>query len=284
MADNNGNKRERQLGFMESVHHLLATKYSYCIQWHIGIIQSTTPLLEHYVKTALKLLAHNQEALQMRILPLDAKLNNATELKFQPMVDPYRINYEIIRMKSKDDWPNVISNDHLLNKIDTTNGPLWHFILGQIDRENNRNTSLCGHEYVLFLKMHHGICDGVSASDLMCQQFLPILSALMNEREAQNLFPFLPLLKSDEEMFLSKKKQQNPIPWYLNVKVNVLRWKNWIFKQPEIPLFKFADEKLSSEEPPPYPVCVPKVFGQDISESVINLARQTVSQSIVSCL
>ena len=217
MADNNGNKRERQLGFMESVHHLLATKYSYCIQWHIGIIQSTTPLLEHRVKTALKLQAHNQEALQMRILPLDAKLNDPTELKFQPMVDPYRIDYEIIHMKSKDDWPNVISNDHIMNKINTTNGPLWRFILGQVDRKENRNTSLCDHEYVLFLKMHHGICDGVSASDLMCRQFLPILSALMNEREAQHMFPVLPLLKSEEEMFLSKEKQQKPIPWYLNV-------------------------------------------------------------------
>ena len=266
MADNIRNKRERQLGSAEAMHQLFATKYSYSIHWHIGIIQSTTPLLEHHVITALKLLAHNQEALQMRILPLDSKLDNPTEFKFQSMIDPYRIDFEVIHMKNTSDWPNDISNDHRLNRIDTTNGPLWRFILGEIDRKEK-------HEYVLLLKMHHSISDGVSASDLMCRQFLPILSALANGREAKNMFPILPQVKSQEEIFLSKEKQQSPIPWYLTVIAYVLRWKNWLFKQPETPLFKISDEKVSSEESPQGPVCVPKVFGQDISESVINAAK-----------
>ena len=274
MADNIRNKRERQLGGAEAMHQLFATKYSYSIHWHIGIIQSTTPLLEHQVITALKLLAHNQEALQMRILPLDSKLDNPTEFKFQPMIDPYRIDFEVIHMKNTADWPNVISNDHRLNRIDTTNGPLWRFILGEIDRKETINASLHEHEYVLLLKMHHSISDGVSASDLMCRQFLPILSALANGREAENMFPILPQVKSQEEIFLSKEKQQSPIPWYLNVIANVLRWKNWLFKQPETPLFKFSDEKVSSEESPQGQVCVPKVFRQEISESVTAAAKR----------
>ena len=273
MTDNIRNKREHQLGGAKAMHQLFATKYSYSIHWHIGIIQSTTRLQERHVATALKLLAHNQEALQMRILPLDYELDNPTDFKFQPIIDPYRIDFEVIRMKSTDGWPNVISNAHILNRIDTTNGPLWRFILGEIDTKETINSSLHAYEYVLLLKMHHSISDGVSASDLMCRQFLPILSALANGREAENMFPILPQVKSQEEIFLSKEKQQSPIPWYLNVIANMLRWKNWLFKQPETPLFKFSDENISSEESPQGQVCVPKVFRQEISESVINAAK-----------
>ena len=143
----------------------------------------------------------------------------------------------------------------------------------RLTEKTEKNASLHEHEYVLLLKMHHSISDGLSASDLMCRQFLPILSTLANGREAENMFPILPHVKSQEEIFLSKEKQQSPIPWYLNVIANILRWKNWIFKQPETPLFKFSDEKLSSEESPQGPVCVPKVFGQEISESVIKAAK-----------
>ena len=273
MAGINGTKRGRQLGFMESVHHVFATKYHHDIHWHIGIIQSTTTLQGSHVATALKLLANKQESLQMRIMSLDANLNNPTEFKFQPMVDPYTIDFEIIHMNSKDDWPNVISHDHIVNRFDSINGPLWRFILGEIDRPENSNVSPFDHEYVLLLKLHHSISDGVSAQDLMCRQFLPILSALVNGREADNMLPVIPQSKSQEEIFLSKEKLQDPIPWYIKVKVNLLRWKNRIFKQSESPLFKFSDEKVSSEEPPQGLVCVPKVFGQEISESVIKAAK-----------
>ena len=273
IADSQRIIHDRQLGFIESMHHLLASKYDYAIYWQIGIVKSTTPLQEHHVAAALKLLVHNQEALQMRILPLDSKLNNPTEFKFEPMMDPYRIDFDVISMNNKDDWPNVIRNDHIINRLDTTNGPLWRFILGEVDRKEKRNTSQCDHEYALLLKLHHSICDGISASDLMCRQFLPILTTLANRGEPKNMSPILPQVKSQEEFFLTKEKMQNPIPWYLNIKVNMLRWKNWIFKQPEIPIFKFSNEELLSEEPSEIPVCVPKVFGQEISESVIAAAK-----------
>ena len=273
MAGTHGNNKERQLGVMESVFQLFTTKYFHGIQWHIGIVRSNNPLQASHAATALRLLAHKQESLQMRILPLSSKLKNSTSFKFQPMVDPFRIDFEVISMKNKDDWPNVIRNDHIINRIDTTNGPLWRFILGEVDKKENRKTSLCEHEYVLLLKLHHSIGDGISASDLMCRQFLPILSALVNGRDTENMLPVLPQMKSVEGMFLPTDKLQEPIPWYIRAKLKLLRCKSWIFKQPETPLFKFSDENVSSEEASQCLACVPKVFGQEISESVIKAAK-----------
>ena len=109
----------------------------------------------------------------------------------------------------------MIRNDHIINGLDTTNGPLWRFILGEVDRKEKRNTSLCDHEYALLLKLHHSICDGISASDLMCRQFLPILTTLANRGEPKNMSPILPQVKSQEEFFSDKGKDAKSDPMVL---------------------------------------------------------------------
>ena len=78
MTASGRDSRGRPLGFIESMHQLFVTKYSTCIYWHVGVIQSTQPLQVTHINKALKILAHKQEALQMRILPLNPKQKNPT--------------------------------------------------------------------------------------------------------------------------------------------------------------------------------------------------------------
>ena len=212
MTASGGDSRGRTLGFAESMHQLFVTKYSTCIYWHVGVIQSKRPLQVTHINKALKILARKQEALQMRILPLNPKQKNPTEFKFEPMVDPQKIDFEVISMSSKADWPNVISQFHVVKKIEHADGPLWRFILGQVDTKEKRNDTEHANEYVLLFQFHHAIIDGKSASDLMCHQLLPILSAVANGHDAENMFPFVPQTKSLEGLFCVEGKIAEPSP------------------------------------------------------------------------
>ena len=262
----------RQLGLAESLQHLFVTKYSHGIYWHVGVVQSTLPLSQNDVEKALKILVHYQEAMQMRIVPLNPKQANTFKFKFVPMVDPHRIDFDIINMKTKDDWPIIINQDHVDNKLDHVNGPLWRFILGHVDGKKTHHTDLHVHEYVLFLKIHHAIVDGVSASDLLYHQFLPILSAVVNGRDAEKMFQPIPQTQPLEQTFLSSSKLQNPLPWYFRLGARVLRWKNRTFKPFEVPTLRHPEEDdISIDEFSA--ICVPKIFGQEMSEKVIKMAK-----------
>ena len=261
----------RQLGLAESLQHLFVTKYSHGIYWHIGVLQSTLSLRQSDVEKALKILVHYQEAMQMRILPLDPKQANTFEFKFVPMVDPHRIDFDVMNMKTKDEWPTIINQDHVDNKLDHVNGPLWRFILGHVDGKKIGHSDSDVHEYVLFLKMHHAIVDGVSASDLLYHQLLPILSALVNGRDAEKMFQSISQTQPLEQTFLSRSKLYNPVPWYFRLGARVLRWKNRTFKPFEIPTLRFPEEDISTDEFGA--VCVPKTFGQEMSEMVIKMAK-----------
>ena len=59
----------------------------------------------------------------------------------------------------------------------------------------------------------------------------------------------------------------------MRLRASVLRWKSRILKPAEIPAFRFSDENVPIEELQHGPACVPKIFGQEISESVIKAAK-----------
>ena len=272
MAANTSKNGERQggriLGFTETVDHHFLSKESVGVYWHIGIIQTTDELQDVDVITACKILVRKQEVLQMCIVPSE---NNADFL-FKPMDDQEKIDYESITLKNKNVWPVIISQDHDARKIDCLNGPLWRFIFCRVEE-----TDKCAdfpHEYVVLIKLHHAICDGKSAFDMLYRQYLPILSALINGAAAENIIPFVPQTKSVEELFLTASKLANPLPWYIKFGVDLYRWKNRICKQPDKRRFMFPDEGTPVDEDlRSEPVCIPKVYDKEICDAVLRAAK-----------
>ena len=266
-------KSGRPLGFAETTDQLFIMKYDCGVYWQIGVLHSSEPLQERHVEAALKILARKQEALQLRIVFPDANQTTAPEFRFAPMADPEKLDFLSIRIKCKDDWPETIAHDHDKNKIDYANGPLWRFILCRVEAGKEQCDG--DHDYVFLFKISHVIADGKSVTDLFYRQFLPLLSATTNGHDAENLFPFVPQPKCVEELFLSKKRFKNPVPWYFKLGLNILRWKNRTFKPPEIPVLMFPDDDLPSNVGlNKEPVCVPKIFRPDICEPVVKAAKR----------
>ena len=170
---------------------------------------------------------------------------------------------------------DIIARDHAKNKIDYANGPLWRLILCQV--ESGEELSPDDHQYVFLFRISHVIADGKSVTDLFYRQFLPLLSAITNglTSDAENMFQFVPQTKCVEELFLSKKRFKNPVPWYFKLAMNILRLKNRTFKPPEPPTFMFPGDDLPTQvELGDDQACVPKIFGRDICEPVIKAAKQ----------
>lgn len=259
----------RLLGFSESFYHLIVSKYSTSIYWQVGVINSTKQLLDSDVETTLKILARKQEILQMRILPVNPDETNPVDFQFQLMDDPEKIDFESVSLRHKDDWPKHIHHDHDTHKIDPANGPLWRCILGHVLADGSSDSAL--HEYVIFLKLHHGIADGKSGSDFLYRQFLPVLSAVSNGVDPETNFPYVPLTKSVENLFLTPQKLKNPVPWYIKLALGVLRWKNRLFPPAEKPANRFKDDVMPTDGESN---CVPKVFDVEITDAVIKAAKK----------
>ena len=272
IAEANSCTKGRHLGFLESLDQLFISKNSSSIYWHAAVISTTQPLKESSVLTAFKILVRKQEALQMRIVPENGSEENPTEFLFKPMDDPEKIEFESVEFKTKHDWPMFISKDHDSRKIDCSNGPLWRAILGKVELADTREEML--YEYIILLKFHHAIADGKSVFDLLYRQFLPILSALVNNGDAESIIPFVPQMKSVEELFLSVGTLKNPIPWYIKLAMDIIRWKNRTFKQSEETLFMFPDDPIPCEtDLAKEPTCVPTVFDKDVSGNAIAAAK-----------
>ena len=270
-----GKEAGRPLGFAETMDQLFIMKYSTGIYWQIGVVHCSQPLQECHVEEALKFLVRKQEALQMCIKQYDAKQKTDPEFKFAAMEDPESVNFESISINCKDEWPDIVARDHEKNQIDYDNGPLWKVILCHV--ESGADTRDNEYEYVFLFKISHVIADGKSVTDLFYRQFLPLLSAISNgnSSEAENMFPIVPQPQCVEEIFLTKKRFKNPVPWYFKAGLNFLRWKNRKFKAPEPPTLKFPDEQLPTEvRVDEDTACVPKVFGREICEPVIKAAKQ----------
>lgn len=262
----------RPLGFSETSCHVFLTKESVGVYWHIGIVSTTQPLEDHDVLEACKILSHKQEALHMRIIPLDPNGHDGTKFQFKPMEDPDKIDFESTTIKHKQDWPALISHNHDNSKIDSTNGPLWRLILARI--ENVPDAGEYPFEYVMLFKFSHAIVDGHSAFDLLYRQFLPILSAQINGGDKDSVVTFVPQMRSAEELFLTPQTLRNPVPWYIKLGLDLFRWKNRAFKPAPKPVYRFPDDEILTEKQlAKEPECVPIMFGTDICGPVIAAAK-----------
>ena len=169
---------------------------------------------------AWKSLIRKQEALQMRIVSANPEHEGELDFQFKPMGDPEAVDFEVVDVNSKNVWPDIMSKDHMKNKFDCINGPLWKFILGSVqkncaEQDAANKSKQPPYEYLFLLKIHHSICDGKSTFDLLYRQYLPILSSLIKGVDAENLVPYVPQSKSAEELFLVPEQQvKTPVPWY----------------------------------------------------------------------
>lgn len=260
----------RPLGAYETFSACLSGMHSSGIYWHAAVINTSHPLQDDDVITACKVLVRKQEVLQMRIVHTDPVLETALHFRFTPMENLEKIDFESVTFKNKDDWPMYISTDHDERKIDIVNGPLWRIILGRVEVADDSEEFL--YQYIILLKFVHTIVDGLSAFDLLNRQFLPILSALINGGDAENVIPFIHQTNSAGEIFPQAKKS---VSWCSKLEVDFLRWKNRTFKPAEYPVYMFTDEapslnaELTKEAP-----CIPKIFGEEICGPVIESARK----------
>lgn len=144
-------QKGRSLGFWEAVDHGMTEKYNVGIFWHVCVVRTSQEISNDDITTAWKTLVRKQEALQMRIVSANAEREGALDFQFIPMDDPEAIDFETVDVQSKGIWPDIMSQDHMKNKFDCINGPLWKFIPGRIrrncaeeDDENDRkNTPIC---------------------------------------------------------------------------------------------------------------------------------------------
>ena len=267
-TDVDGVQSGRPLGFAEASDYFLGTTESAGIYWHVGIVITNQPLTDDDVKKACTILVRKQEALRMRVVPLEPW----AEFQFKPMEGPEKIDFDAVTIKTKHDWPALISEDHDTRKIDGSNGPLWRFILARVEEVPNNDEF--SHECVMLMKFNHCIIDGNCAFDLLYRQYLPILSAVINGGDAENVIPYVPQTKSVEETFLTPQKLKNPVPWYIKLGLDLYRWKNRVFSKPSNLVYKFSDDPLlSDEEVEKEPVCVPKIFDESICGPVIESAK-----------
>ena len=189
------------------------------------------------------------------------------------MEDTERIDFESKVIKTVNDWPTVIAKEQDIFPLDTVNGPLWRFILCRI--EENEKQEGFAYKYVILLKFHHAIADGKSASDMLYGQYLPILSAVINKVDPENIIPFVSQTKCVEELFLMHTQLANPVPGYMKLLVDIYRWKNRVFGYLSKPMYRFAEEgDISQEENTQEPECIPRVFGVNVCGAVINAAKE----------
>ena len=260
----------RALGYYEMFSASLSEMCSSAIYWHAAVINTPCALEDDDVITACKIMARKQEVLQMCIVPTDQDCQSSLQFRFVPMKDPEKIDFESVTIKSKDDWPTLTSKYHNEHKININNGPIWRIILARVVASDENLPE--AHQYVILLKFIHTIVDGLSVFDLLNRQFMPILSAVINGDDAENIIHFIPQTKSIEDIFPHAKTS---LSCTTKLQLDFLRWKHRTFKPAQFPVYMFPDETPSlSKEIPKEVACIPKIFGEDICVSVMAAAKQ----------
>ena len=215
-----------------------------------------------------KILVRKQEVLQMRIVPSDHERDYSDLFRFEPMETPEQLDISTVSVKTKDDWADIVSDDHAENKIDVVNGPLWRIILVNV-KETVIDEEF-PYQYVILLKFIHTIVDGLSVFDFVNRQFLPILSTLLNGEIAEDIVPYIPQTRPIEELF---PEAQKPFSFFTNLQLNCLRWKNRVFKPNSLPDYKFPEECLPNKGSVKETLLVPTILEKDICDAVILAAK-----------
>ena len=122
----------RALGSREALCYHVGKTLS---AWYIGVIQTSTFIQDDVFRETFKIITRKQEMLQMRIVPTLNEHGDVIDLQFQLREDPEDIDFEVVSLRSKDDWPVVVARENTTKQWDTANGPLCRFILGRVAKE-----------------------------------------------------------------------------------------------------------------------------------------------------
>ena len=239
----------RELGFSEVMYNFLLSRTGWGIYYHVGVFESTTAVTEQQFAEAFRILVNFQSFLRMKIQSQPDSENNPRQY-FEPIPVEEAINIEWVDLVNTEDWTQLLERESSAN-LQPETGPLWRTIIGKVVETQKETISQCPseinglqyqagevqsnvqqkNEYVILFYMHHAIVDGVSCFDLIHNQFLPILNAIINSKPPDdNFMKPLPLPLTVENVLLGQKgpTQFNP-PWYVRATLNILRWKNRTF-------------------------------------------------------
>ena len=241
----------RELGLSELMYNILLHRAGLGIYYHVGVFESTTEVTEEQFRQAFRVLVNFQPLLRMKISPhAHSGLENNPRQYFESMPVEHAIDIKWVNLVSTGEWTELMEKEKSAN-IQPEIGPLWRTIIGKVCETQKETQSqsqpeikilkneageMGGNaqqktEYVILFYIHHGIVEGVSCFDLICNQFLPILNAIVNNKPPEDVFlKPLPLPPTLENVLLGKTGPTdiNP-PWYMKATLSLLRWKNRLF-------------------------------------------------------
>ena len=267
--------RGRRFGLTDTFYHHILTKVGMSYYMHVGVFQSSEKLSEPDIKDALITLVKSQEMLQMKF---EAIPDENFSFKYVPKEDINNIDLQVKPISSLDEWKKFCENS--TDVLDLEKGQLWKVYYLPV-AETNVDTQL-PIEFVIVFVAHHAICDAISVFDLLYRQFMPILSAVTNKKDATQVVPLIPMLEPNEVIFQGTKKDPQHLPWYIKLGLDLLRWKNRTFGGiASFPKFKYAEDKLPTIEELASNVPQGKlgasvytlIFDNDLTSSVIKSAK-----------
>ena len=251
----------RRLGGNESLYAHLMEVGGGSLVYQVGVIESSQGLsLDHFTEAA-RVLASRQEALRMRIV--HSEPNNNFRFHFAPMEQWNEINVRLVSIKNKENWVNIV-NEEGEELFDCEKGPLWKITIGKVDRSESRD------KYIVILKIHHAICDGKSAFDMLYRQYLPMLSAIVNKEDpGMVIAEDIPLHIPCENSF-----ENTHMPWYLRAAINAYRWYAKHFVTPPEHVYRYeSDPKKTPEEIQAEPEFYPHIFNKDKTANIVEAAK-----------
>lgn len=207
----------------EKYDRMLSPMESFCIQMNseipqgtyvqVTVLDSKQNLPEFVVRKALKALSSHHYLMQARVVKAaDGSLSYASIENMDDEGD--WIQLELLSASSVGDWRSLIAED-LKHPLDMVNGPLWRAKWISCPADGN---TFC---YVFVIVAIHSIIDGKVGVDLSTNQFLTLVHAILEGKEAS--LPIKPIFFTypNDTVFLNVSSETSmkdfPVPWYVRV-------------------------------------------------------------------
>ena len=239
----------QELGLSEILYNILLCRAGQGIYYHVGIFDSTREVTESEFKKSFSVLVNFQPLLRMKIN--SHRVSDQNERQYlEPISGEDALDIKFLTIPSAQNWTELLEK-HESAGIHPETGPLWKAIVAKVVEipEETKSQFLSAvekstdqaqevdcniqknFEYVVVFFIHHGIVEAVSCFDLICNQFLPILNKIINNKPPDAIYNRpLPLAPTFESVFLGQQGPANlNSVWYMKVMLNLLRWKNRTF-------------------------------------------------------
>ena len=241
----------RELGLAEIMFNILLYRAGSGIYFHVGVFDSTTQITNEQFTETFRILVNFQPLLRMKIINPPSDSDDNPRQYFEPIPIEDALDLKWVNVSCTGGWTELMEKEKSAS-INPETGPLWKAIIGKVvktqeqkssefspkantstphAREEGGNIQPEKWEYVIVFYIHHGIVEGVSCFDLICNQFIPILNKTVNNKPQDVVFERpLPLPPTFENAFLGQKGPTDfHPPWYLRAVLSLLQWKTRAF-------------------------------------------------------